>query len=141
MAPDAEVAGPESRALVVDDDETIRRLISTILGMNGYRSEQAANGEEALATLLAHPEHFCLLVTDIDMPGITGLQLAELVRQRFATLKILVVSGSALRPTPELLRKIGSIAFLKKPFATAQLLAAVRAILGDDPASAAAAPG
>jgi CheY-like chemotaxis protein len=58
----------KDRLLVVDDDPAIRRLVLTLLRLNGYACEVAGSGEEALAVFLQDPARIRALITDLDMP-------------------------------------------------------------------------
>ena len=87
----------------------------------GYRVVQASSGHEALAVLEGLPQPD-VMVTDVRMPGMSGLELAEMARQRRSDLKIILMSGYFL-PQPIKPR------FLQKPFRTNDLHAAIQAEL------------
>ena len=115
------VARP-SRILVVDDEEEVREILAETLEDFGYAVSTAASGEEALP-LLASGQGFDMLITDVRMPGMSGLELAEDVRRRWPQIKIVVISGYFVPPTaPQ--------RFLKKPFHMTELTTLVRAELG-----------
>ena len=108
--------------LLVDDDADIRGILAERLTEIGYAVTQAANGEEALRALNG-PEDLRVMITDIRMPGISGLELAKLATERRAGLKIILISGYFL---PQQIDQ----RFLKKPFRLEQLETAVRDELG-----------
>ena len=108
--------------LVVDDDPEVREILAETLAEFGYGVRQAGSGEEALSMLVTHPG-IGLVITDVRMPGMSGLELVELARARQPTLKVIVISGYFL-PQPIAVR------FLKKPFHMHELASAVRAELG-----------
>ena len=83
--------------LLVDDQDDVRNLLAEVLRLGAYRVLEAKNGVQALKLAEAHPNPIGLLVTDIVMPGITGVQLAEALRARNANLKVLFMSGYAER--------------------------------------------
>ena len=108
--------------LVVDDDDEVREMLAETLEDFGYAVTQAASGEEALP-LLTRDSRIDMLITDIRMPGMSGLELAEAVTRQRATLKVIVTSGY-YQPQPIAQR------FLRKPFRIQELASAVKAELG-----------
>jgi DNA-binding response OmpR family regulator len=114
-------------ALVVDDEPTVRRLLSTLLRNSGWSVLEAADGAVALSVA---PPDLDLLVTDYEMPSGTGVDLARRLRRRHGSLSVLLVSGR-----PEAAATLTSIdgprtAFVAKPFPAAEFLASVCAITG-----------
>jgi signal transduction histidine kinase/ActR/RegA family two-component response regulator len=114
LSPDP--VAPRSRGaetvLVVDDEPLVRGLVSTILGELGYHVVQAGNGGEALAWEAENSEPVHLLLTDVVMPGMSGIELAAELRRRRPECRVLFMSGYSsdvvARPEPtagELLRK------------------------------------
>ncbi len=108
--------------LVVDDDQEVREILAETLAEFGYGVVQAASGEEALPVLEARRD-IGMLITDVRMPGMSGLELASLAKRRNAALKIIVISGYFL---PQSITE----RFLKKPFHMHELASAVRSELG-----------
>lgn len=82
---------PARRVLVVDDEEVIRRALVHTLVINGFETRDAAEGLTAWA--LALSQRFDLLVTDLRMPGIDGLELAARVTQAHPGTKVLIVTA------------------------------------------------
>jgi CheY-like chemotaxis protein len=110
--------------LVVEDDDDVRDLISTILADAGFRVETAATGPEAIARL--DERHFDMLVVDIRLPGgLDGLEMAQHVRLGYPTLKCLFISGhnEPIVCDPELDDFVG------KPFRPFELLGCVWKVL------------
>ncbi len=105
--------------LVVDDEPAVRRFTADLLVRAGYEVEQAAGGAEAMQ--LIEEYHPALLLTDIVMPGMSGLALAAEAHRRFPGMRVLFMSGFSKDYEGEL---VGSVC-LSKPFTPAQLLAAV----------------
>ena len=91
--PDAPVAPEKSRGrlLVVDDEATARRALATLLGDDGYTVDTAASGEEALERLAASPPD--LLLTDVRMPGIDGVELLSRARESDPNLAVVVMTA------------------------------------------------
>ena len=112
----------EPTLLIVDDDQEVRIIIAEFLEDSGYRVLQAEGGARALALLESYPETR-MVVTDIRMPDMSGLELADHVTQRWDGLKIILISGySDVQPV--------SHRFLRKPFRMHELAAAIEAELG-----------
>ena len=104
--------------LLVDDDDDVRETSADMLEELGYEVVQAPSGQEALAIVESWP-NVDLMVTDIRMPGMSGLELADLARRKRSDLKIILVSGYFM-PQP-LQRR-----FLQKPFRTHDLDRAIQ---------------
>ena len=105
---------PAPLALVVDDEPLIRQLVSTVLRRQGWTVIEAADGSVALSVVGARPVD--LLVTDYEMPFVSGIRLAEQLRELANELPVLMVSGR-----PDAARKMRSLkgprtAFVRKPF-------------------------
>src|SRR5437868_5286747 len=116
----------QQRILVVEDEAPMSKLLSSNLKANGYAVRSAADGAEALKLLDEHP--FDLLLLDISMPGLSGLQVLEAVR-RDAQVPVMMLSGRGReRDTVEAL-DLGADDYLSKPFGVAELLARVKALL------------
>lgn len=113
--------------LVVEDDEEIRSLARDMLSAAGYDVFDAENGEAALALLSRRSVD--ILFTDLVMPGLNGLDLAEEAVTRNPTLKILYTSGCAQHPSLGAARPRRSGAFLPKPYRQSELVARVRGLL------------
>lgn len=104
--------------LVVDDDDEVREMLAETLVYFGYGVSQAASGEEALPLLSTDPS-IAMVITDIQMPGMSGLELAEAVQRQRADVRVIVMSGYF---HPQRL----SQRFLRKPFHMQELAAAVQ---------------
>lgn len=112
----------EISILVVDDDDEVRGMLAETLQDFGYSVRQAASGEEALP-ILTEGSAIDMLITDIRMPGMSGLELAEQVERERAGVGIIVISGY-FQPQPVRQR------FLRKPFRIHELATAVEEELG-----------
>lgn len=107
--------------LLVDDDEAVRETSAEMLQELGYTVVQATDGHAALGMLDEHDD-VDVMVTDVRMPGMSGLELSEIVGQRFQDLRVILISGYFL-PQPINRR------FLQKPFRIRELDEAIRAEL------------
>jgi CheY-like chemotaxis protein len=119
---------PALRVLVVDDEEGMRQFVDQVMRSAGFETAVAADGDEALA-LAANSPSFDLLITDEVMPRLAGHQLARYMRERYAGIKVLYISGYR----DALFREKGSLwadeAFLEKPFSPDGLTGAVSQLL------------
>jgi len=111
--------------LVAEDQEQVRLLVAKVLGRSGYRVLLAGCGDEALALASAQGTPVDLLVTDVVMPGMSGLELHERLRRTHPQLKVLFVSGYASDVVGP------GVNLLPKPFTPEQLLARVDQMFGD----------
>ncbi len=112
--------------LLVDDEPAVRELIRVVLKMNGYRVLEAAGGDEALRLLDSFPEPVHLIVTDVQMPGMTGRELTERVQQRSPDIKALLISGYTNAADFHEWTVPTGVAFLPKPFNVEDLERTVR---------------
>jgi two-component system response regulator GlrR len=129
--------------LLVDDDPDLLKLISLRLYSAGYEVRVADSGEAALAALaVARPG---VMITDLRMPGIDGLQLFEAVHREHPALPVIILTAHGTIPDAVAATQRGVFGFLTKPFDSQELLQKVAAALrlaGDTPmASADAVPG
>ncbi len=114
--------------LVVEDDDLLRPMIVRVLRRNGYTTLEAANSTEAEKQALAHGEAVDLLLLDVGLPGASGPEVAERLKQHWPAVKVLFISGfgrealaeRGVEPGPRL---------LEKPFTPLTLLERIEAIL------------
>ena len=114
----------------VDDENSIASLGGKLLERLGYRVTVFTDSLQALAAIRSSPEKFDLLISDFTMPGMTGLGLAEKIKQGGIKLPVIIISGYNM--TPNLLEKADELdvqAVLKKPFDEAHLSKAIREAL------------
>jgi CheY-like chemotaxis protein len=123
-----------ARILLVDDDRAIRTTIELLLKRAGHEVVAAADGRDGVAKI--EGERFDLLIVDIFMPGMDGLETIQHVHRLQPHLPVIVMSGmvfrSASSPPPDFLAmatKLGAVQTLRKPFRPPELLAAVAACL------------
>ncbi len=120
---------PETTVFIADDDPDLRDILRSVLEPEGFAVIEAPNGEEALRTIRAHPPD--LIILDYMMPGMTGPQVCEQVKQDMLLRHIPVVM---LTGKSELQDKVyginaGADDYLVKPFEPQELLARVRMVL------------
>jgi CheY-like chemotaxis protein len=116
--------------VLVDDDPLLRRLIGRILSGAGHSVHEAVDGAEALRLLCAEPAE--LLVTDIYMPELDGLELIAACRELYPALPVIALSGGGELGELAPLRaadRLGALVVVAKPFRADELLTAVRQCL------------
>jgi PAS domain S-box-containing protein len=119
--------------LLVEDEDLIRNLAEQILADRGYQVVAAANASEALEVVSRLDRELDLLVTDVVMPGLSGLDLAQRLQRRSPRLRILFMSGYADSPLLRAGLAQGGAAFLQKPFSADALERRVRELLDGPP--------
>jgi len=118
-----------ARILLAEDDDSMRRFLVSALERAGHEVVACADGEEGLEALSDQPKDFDLLLTDIVMPGVDGIELARRAAETDATLKIMFITGfAAVALNP------GSAApknakVLSKPFHLRDLVAEVERVM------------
>ena len=116
------------RILIVDDDAGQRSLLDSFLQSQGFQTVTAASGEEALAVLRSG--QFSMMISDVRMPGISGLETLRRARQEHAILPVLLVTAYAdIREAVGAMRD-GALNYLSKPIDLDELLASVRQATG-----------
>ena len=119
--------GNPATILLVDDDEALRRFARRILTHQGFHVIEAADGAEALEVASAYADPVHLLLTDVIMPKINGLVLAERLLQERPDIGVLFISGYV--ETSMLLAKRPGSILLQKPFTPDSLIKAVSEVL------------
>jgi two-component system response regulator GlrR len=128
-----------ARILIVDDDPALLRLLSLRLREEGHEPVEAASGEAALARLdQALPQ---LLITDLRMGGMDGLQLFEAVHRRHSLLPVLILTAHGTIPDAVRALRKGVFGYLPKPFEAQELMAEVNRALDASQALGADMPG
>ena len=120
--------GKES-VLVVEDEEAIANFILSILRRNGYDATGARGGAEALSIFSARPGGFALLLADIVMPQMSGLELGRRIAASDPGTRILYMTGYSAHPLVQAGAANGAIDILHKPFTAEELLQKVRETL------------
>ncbi len=131
-SPLSHVCGYRPRVLVVDDESMIADTITKILSISGYTATATYDGDDALETALISPPD--LLITDVMLPGMNGIELAITVKRVYPECKILLFSGQAA--TSDLMttaKRAGhDFPLVSKPIPPKDLLAMVAMHLNSD---------
>ncbi|MEW5795952.1 MAG: response regulator [Candidatus Zixiibacteriota bacterium] len=117
--------------LVVDDDSAIRELVSDFLVLERYRPLQAESVDQALAVLEKGPVD--VVITDIMMPGKTGLDLLVHVKQTYPDIPVIMITGHVGQYTPDKVIAMGADGYFAKPFHNLELVYTLRKVRRDRP--------
>ena len=117
--------------LIVEDEEATRRFLRTALTRAGYTVLQAGGGLEAMSVMLSFPGDIRLVVLDIIMPGVNGLDFANQLAIDRPQTKILYISGYTESVAVDSISRRMPHAVLPKPFTGYQLVERVREILAE----------
>ena len=115
---------------VVDDDDAIRRALTTLARSAGYEARAYASGEAALAALTS--ESAGCVVTDVRMPGMSGLDLQAALRARGVDLPVIVITGHGDVPMAVRALKQGAADFIEKPFDDEAFLSSIAMAVAAD---------
>jgi len=122
-APAAKVASGRGERVLFVDDEGVLLFVGTMsLEQNGYAVTGMPNGDAALRELRMNPNHYDLVLTDLSMPGMSGLQLAEEIKNLRADLPVILTSGYVSPEDQTRANQAGVYAILNKPVNTKELL-------------------
>jgi len=116
-------AAPKQEVFLVDDDEAVRDALQVLLSVSGLRVRAFASAESFLEDY--RPEHSGCLLLDIRMPGMSGLKLQEVLRERQIQLPIIFITAYGDIPTAVDAVKRGAVEFIEKPFDDYRLLCLV----------------
>ena len=112
--------------LLADDDALVRNLVRRILEAAGFLLLCAADGPEALVLCRAYSQRIDVLLTDVDMPGMDGIALAQQITCERPETRVIFMSGSMTRGIPE------DVPFILKPFSPGELRAKINEVLGNN---------
>ena len=115
------------RILIADDDAVIREGLRRVLSGAGYDVETVSNGRAALERLEA--ERFKLLITDLKMPGMSGLEVLRAIRTRQPELPVVLITGYAAIDNAVEAMKNGATDYLAKPFENEEIIEKVKTAL------------
>lgn len=118
------------RVLVVDDNDDIRLLATTVLTMRGHEVSEAADGASALA-ILHSDESPAVVLLDIRIPGPDGLEVLDVIRSEELPVKVVIFSAHADDATEREALRRQADAFLVKPFTPTTLCETVEGVMGE----------
>lgn len=117
----------KERVLIVDDERNIRLTLSRSLESLGVQIENAVNGEEALQKL--QEDEFGLLLLDLKMPGIDGMDVLHHVQERWPKTRVIVITAHGTIDSAVEAMKDGAVDFIQKPFSPAEIRELVTKVL------------
>ena len=117
------------RVLVVDDEESIRELLTKTLALAEYETQAVSDGRAGLELL--RREHWDLLIADLRMPEMDGLSLIREARRLHPQLPVIIVTGYSSESSAIQAVNLGVVGYLVKPFRIPQILSAVAKALGE----------
>jgi len=112
--------------LIVDDERFVRQLLNSFLGSK-YACSTAENGEQALQELKTR--QIDLVMTDIKMPGMSGLELCDIVRRSYQQTQVVIISALADSARREAAQRCGAVEFIEKPFDLKHVLNTIERVL------------
>lgn len=121
--------GAQKIILIVDDEDALREALGKILEDDGYGVISAASGEQALEILQDHPVD--LMLTDIRMPGMSGLDLLKKIREIHSSLGVIILTGYGEIDSYIEAMHFGALEYVSKPFKINELKFIVNKILNN----------
>lgn len=119
----------KSRILVVDDEETLRTVLSTELTSEGYEVSTAADGGEAIE--LVKDNNYDLVLLDIKMPNVDGFEVLKFVKGNKPDVKVIMLTGFADLKNAIESKRLGAEDFVSKPYDLVDLLTTIERVLSD----------
>lgn len=110
--------------LVVDDDTELLDLVDGMLSAEGYQVQTAQSGNQAISIL--SKAGFCAVISDIDMPGLSGLALSQFIFLEFPALPVLLITGKIWEFAHQIPKSDSRLSYLAKPFTRNELFTALR---------------
>lgn len=126
LAAEKKIVGGDERILFVDDEEAIEKTGSEILESLGYEVVTAKDGAEALGIFISRPKAFDLIVTDLTMPQLTGIELATEILEINPAIPIVLCTGFSEKATLEKVESLGITELINKPLGLRKLSEVVR---------------
>jgi DNA-binding NtrC family response regulator len=124
---------PLARLLIIDDDYDIVQVLKMGLLKNGFSVEAFTNPEEALQSFKSDAENYCLVLSDVRMPSISGIQLSKKVKEVNPNVKVVLMTGFEIRDN-EFSKVFPSVqvdGFVQKPIGIRELTDKILSLIGD----------
>lgn len=119
--------GNKKRVLIVEDDEPTRTLLRDVLEEEGYKTDSVNNGSEAFRKLVK--ESFDLIITDIRMPGLTGLDILPGMKKLHPDIPVIIITGIGSEEVQRKALERGATVYLEKPLHIRELRTLIREII------------
>ncbi|HVM62508.1 MAG TPA: response regulator [Verrucomicrobiae bacterium] len=118
-----------STILVVDDDIVVLTALSKLLNLFGYIVAGASNSQAAMDYVAHSRKRFDLIITDLAMPGIDGVQFMTAAKKVFPDIPIIVMTGYSERCNPQEALRLGAFAYVGKPFNIPEIVSTIERAL------------
>jgi two-component system, chemotaxis family, chemotaxis protein CheY len=121
------------KILLVEDSSTVRQQVGILLSGAGYGTLEADNGRDAVATVAAHKDELSMIIADVNMPVMNGIEMIQSLREKglASGVPILMLTTEGQPELIEKARKAGAKGWIIKPFKPDLLLAAVKKLAGE----------
>ena len=126
-APAPEVGAAAGKVLIIEDDLIVRRALSRTLAFDGFEVLTAADGNEALLLFDAH--HFDIVLSDINLPGASGMKLLHYCKQKRPSVEVILITGNPSLKDAVSAVKEGAFNYLAKPISSEKLLKEMKTAL------------
>lgn len=114
---------------IVEDDEEMRSMLTDFLVSIGYEVHTYADAKEFLQVMSSTKNYFSLVISDVHMEGISGLEMLGRLRRRHSFLPVLMMTAAPNAKDQQLAESLGALGYLKKPFSLAELVTHVQKAL------------
>jgi DNA-binding NtrC family response regulator len=108
------------RILIVDDEERFRKTMAKLLGVRSLQAETAGGGVEAIEKL--RTENFDIVILDVKMPGMSGIQALEQIKKNNPFIEVIILTGYASLDTAREITRLGAYDYLLKPYDLEELI-------------------
>ncbi len=115
--------------LLVEDESFLSTLTKTLLESEGYHVLTAEDGERAVQVYTAHQKEISLVLTDVVLPGMNGVQVVQSIRKLTAAIPVIFITGSVDKDFNEKINMLQPCSVIQKPFDMRGIVAAIRSII------------
>jgi CheY-like chemotaxis protein len=129
LPPEMPAPGEHEQILIIDDDTSIVMVLQEILENQGYTVTSASSGAEALEQIRREPARFDLVITDLTMPQMTGLELARALSSLRPNLPVVLITGYGDAISPSEYQAAGIREWLSKPFSAGEITGIIHQLL------------
>jgi CheY-like chemotaxis protein len=124
-----DVPGGTETILLIEDEETLRELVRAVLVSKGYTVIAAEDGEEGLKAFLSHQEEIAVVICDLGLPRLGGVEVLQRIRARIPRTKVIIASGFIDQDAKAAMYKAGANEFIQKPYSPDEVLRKIRSII------------
>ena len=117
-----DTAAQKPRALIIDDDPSLRRLVQVVFERDGFETSVANEGSEGVRQALINPPN--IIILDIMMEGLHGFEVCKMLRANSSLRRtaIIIISGKSYKPDIDMAMELGADSYVVKPFSPKELL-------------------